>query len=348
MTTSPPPTADLFIEHLGRPYADIDKSIWKYARNPDFELPEHSPIGGVFFERYGFSITICPPDFYHGDDSLKSSPAVITNVQLYSGDEYYNHERYPGALPHGLDFDDNRDTLLRKLGPSAWTFPFVPSLTLERWDFDNHWIVVVYAKQMASIRMMQVGLKRNLPRPSVLPKVLEPNIQALQSLFKKQWAEVSRDPRFEGVDFSPLSDDSADDDRSIRLDELSTRGVELYFHRSKEETTEGKRILSGARYFRKGIHSSVGFDGEMPCGLTFATPLESLVSKVGSYPFAGQADTLTGHYVWKLPDFLLHVSFSVMEQWISRIRIALPSYYNESLERPRLRAPGALVQSDTD
>ncbi|MHA6863332.1 hypothetical protein [Ralstonia pseudosolanacearum] len=341
------PTADLFIAHLGRSYEDLDKSVWQYARNPDFDLPEHSPIGGVFFERYGFSITICPPDFYHGDDSLKFSPAVITNVQLYSGDEYYNHERYPGALPHGLDFDDNRDTLLRKLGPSAWTFPFVPSLTLERWDFDNHWIVVVYAKQMASIRMMQVGLKRNPPRPSVLPKVLEPDIHTLQSLFRREWPDVASQPSMHGIDFSPLKEAASHDDSSIRLDELPTRGVELYFHPSQEESTHGKRILSGARYFRRGVHSSVGFDGAMPCGLTFSTPLEDLVSKVGSYPLAGQADSLTGHYAWKLPDFLLHVSFSVMEQWITRIRIAVPPYYVASyLEKPRLRVPGAASQSD--
>ena len=340
MTNDPTPTADLFIQHLGRSIDGIDKSVWRHADNPSVELPEHSPIGGVFFKQLGFSITICPPDFYHGDDALTSSPAIITNVQLYSGDEYYNHVRYPGALPHGLAFDDNRDTLLKKLGPSAWSFPLVPSLTLERWDFADHWIVVVYAKQMASIRMMQVGLKRNPPRPSVLPKVLQPDFHTLQALFRKEWLEVARDPSMDGVDFSPLKEEVSDDDSSIRLDELPTRGVELYFHRSQELSTQGKRVLSGARYFRKGVHSSAGFDGEMPCGITFASPLESLVSAVGTYPIAGQADSLTGHYVWKLPEYLLHVSFSVMEQWVTRIRVALPPYYNPSyLEKPRLRVP---------
>ncbi|MGA4049839.1 hypothetical protein ACI2VF_25150 [Ralstonia nicotianae] len=49
MTNHSIPTADLFIAHLGRSYEDIDKSVWRYARNPDFDLPEHSPIGVMPF-----------------------------------------------------------------------------------------------------------------------------------------------------------------------------------------------------------------------------------------------------------------------------------------------------------
>lgn len=340
MTSPAPPTADLFIEHLGRPLDSVDKAVFQYAHHPDFELPAHSPIGGIFFERLGFSITMCPPDFYHGDNSLKSGSAIITNVQIYSGDEHYNHQRYPGTLPHGVDFNDNREALRKKLGQSAWTFPFVPPYTLERWDFEDHWILVVYSKQMDSVRMMQVGLKQLPPKLSVLPKITQPDINTLQHLFKQEWKQVAQNPNMQGIDFSSLTSVVTEDDSSHRIDALPTHGVELYFHSSQEERSQGEYILSGARYFRKGVHFSAGFDGNMPCGLKFSNTLESLVQTVGSYPLAGQADSLTGHYVWKMPDYLLHVSFSVMEQWVTRIRVAIPPYYDSArLEKPRLRTP---------
>lgn len=340
MTPIPPPTADFFIAHLGSPLDSIDPSVFQYAYRPSFELPEHSPIGGVFFERLGFSITMCPPDFYHGDHSLKSASAIVTNVQIYSGDEHFNHDRYTGQLPHGICFEDTHESLIQKLGPSAWTFPFVPPFTLERWDFEEYWIVVVYAKSMASIRMLQVGLKRAAVQSKAPISVLQPDIDTLQELFLKRWTDVAQHPNMQGIDFSSLNHVTETETESHRLDELRTHGVELYFHASQEAASKDERILSSARYFRKGIHFSIGFDGKMPYGLTFATPLELLASAVGSYPLAGQADTLTGHYAWKLPENLLLVSFSVMEQWISRIRVALPPYYEAAyLEKPRLRSP---------
>jgi len=48
--------------------------------------------------------------------------------------------------------------------------------------------------------------------------------------------------------------------------------------------------------------------------LTFDDTPEAAVKKVGAFPVTGSADELDGYYVWNLPEYLLHVAFSVMEQ----------------------------------
>ncbi len=76
----------------------------------------------------------------------------------------------------------------------------------------------------------------------------------------------------------------------------------------------------------KKVYFSVGFDGELPQGLQFSDRPEDVVRKVGSYPVTGKADVLTGYFVWKLPEFMLHVGFSVVEQRVNRIRVAAHPY----------------------
>jgi len=339
MNPSTVPTADLFIHHLGQPVESIDAAVFQYAHKPDFSLPDHSPIGGVFFKRLGFSITFCPPGFYHVDDTQRRAPAIITNVQMYSGDEYYNHARYEHPLPHSLAFTDSRDDLQKKLGPSAWTFPLVAPFKMERWDFSDHWLLAVYTEDMSALRTIQIGLKPQKPRPSILPKIDQPDIHTLKSLLKHNWKEVAQHPSLQDADFSALAHAQPDDKSSHEVDELKICGIELYF-RPSQEANEPFHILSGARYIRKGVFFSVGFDGELPEGLRFEDTPEVVLRKVGHYPVTGDADELTGYYVWKLPDYMLHVGFSVMEQRVNRIRIAAHPYYSdELLKSPLLKVP---------
>jgi hypothetical protein len=332
-------TADFFIQHLGKTIDGIDKAVFAYAYEPDFSLPDHSPIGGIFFKKLGFSITFCPPDFYHCNAMLANQPAILTNVQIYSGDEDYDHAPYPHALPHGIAFTDSRSALIAKLGPAKWTFPFVAPFKMERWDFADHWLNVEYTADMAGLRMIQIGLQPNAPSTSVLPKILQTNIHTLQQLFEKPWQLVAQDPSLLAADFSDLKAASAGDPESHEVDELKTLGIELYFRPSGKANEIG-HILTGARYIRKGVYFSVGFDGELPKGLQFSDRPEEVVRKVGSYPVTGKADVLTGYFVWKLPEYMLHVGFSVMEQRVNRVRVAAHPYYaQELLESPRLIAP---------
>jgi hypothetical protein len=335
--------ADLFISNLGNSIESMDKSIFTSAQQPDFSLPDHSPIGGIFFKKLGFSITFCPPDFYHCDVKLAGQSAILTNVQIYSGDEAYDHARYPHALPHGIAFTDNRDALLAKLGPAKWSFPFVTPIKLERWDFADHWLNVEYAADGEGLRMIQIGLQPKPPVASVLPKILQPNIATLQQLFELPWQQVALQPSLLAADFSDLKAAPAGDEEFHEVDELKTLGLELYF-RPTAKAGESGHILTGARYIRKGVYFSVGFDGELPKGLQFSDRPEDLVRKVGSYPVTGKADVLTGYFVWKLPEYMLHVGFSVMEQRVNRIRVAAHPYYSkELLESPKLAAPVSKV-----
>ena len=98
---------------------------------------------------------------------------------------------------------------------------------------------------------------------------------------------------------------------TVRLDEIKRYGVELYFrpHRYSPKDI----ILIGAGFLRKGLLDSKGFDGELPYGLRFEDRLETVMYKIDRHPDAERADALNGYYIWKLPEFLLHVEFSVRE-----------------------------------
>ncbi|QBE61739.1 hypothetical protein [Pseudoduganella lutea] len=333
------PSANLLLSHLGLPLETLDQSVFAYADSPDFELPDHSPIGGAFFKDHGLSITFCAPDFYHVNDALTNHPAIITNVQFYSGESYYNHARYEGELPFGLSFDDDRAAVIDKLGQGAWRFPLVAPFKLERFDLPDRWILVKYADDGSGISMIQIGLKPKKSDATVLPKILQPDIHALQSMLTRSWDIVSEDDRFEGIDLSGFCEPAAEEDCPDEIDALPTHGVELYFRQSKE-TIDAKSVLSGARYIRKGLNWSSGFDGDLPMGIGFDDTPEQFLAKVGCYPVTGKANVLTGYYVWRLPEHLLHIGYSVMEQRINRIYIAAHSYYSPSLlESPLLELP---------
>lgn len=339
MPTSPAPSAGLFLSHLGLPLETIAQAVFDHADEPDFSLPSHSPIGGIFFKRAGFSITFCPPDFYHANDMLAGQPPIVTNVQLYAGDGEYRHARYADALPFGLSFEDGRESVIGKLGQAAWRHPFVEPFELERFDLLDRWMLVKYADNMSRISVIQIGLKHKKPKPTVLPKILQPGIAALESMFGKEWREAASHPAFQGIDLSGFGDESAGGECPHEVDALQTHGVELYFRPSKTSDTPCS-VLTGARYIRKGVYWSAGFDGALPRGIRFEDAPEVFLARIGRLPDTGKADTLTGHYIWKLPEYLLQIGFSVMEQRINRVYVAAHSYYSTALlEAPVLAHP---------
>ncbi|MCE3605760.1 hypothetical protein LXA47_19430 [Massilia sp. P8910] len=336
MTIPVPPDAHLFLSHLGKPLNTIDPLIFSHADDPDFTVPDHSPLGAILFRSLGFSLSFCPPDFYHMNDALAGQHPIITNVQLYSGDENFGHTRYCRALPLDLDFDDNREAVLRKLGPSAWRFPFVPPFTLERWDLSDRWILVAYSENLKGISTIQVGLSQNKPKATVLPKILQPDMRCVQAMFGRSAQAVASEPCFQGIDFSEVPNGPMCDD-SFEIDALPTNGVEIYFDAAHDRDAN---VLSGIRYIRKGIYWSSGFEGELPKGIRFEDRPETIVAKVGEYPVTGVANCLSGYYLWNLPEFLLQISFSTMEQRINRIFVAMHPYYPPALlESPMLGQP---------
>lgn len=338
MTPSNAPTAALFLAHLGKPLADIDPAVFAYATLPDFTLPDHSPIGTVFFEKLGFSVTFCPPEFYHRDDRLENHPPIISNVQICSG-EWEAMERCQDPLPFGLRFEDDRARVVALLGPSAWQFPFVAPFKLERWDLEGRWLLVEYAEDMSRIIQIRVGLMPKKPRPSVVPGNLQPDIDCLHSLFGHDYMAVARHPGMTGVAWPDSLDGPIRSECSREVNALATHGLELYF-RTSNDPAQHANVLSGARYIRKGVYWSAGFDGALPMGLRFEDTPETVVAKVGSYPVSGNATSFVGYYCWRLPDYLLHVGFTVMERRVNRIYVAAHGYYaQELLDSPLLAHP---------
>ncbi|MCE3607770.1 hypothetical protein LXA47_29840 [Massilia sp. P8910] len=339
MNSYTPPSADLFLAHLGKPLDIIDQAVFRFAREPDFTVPEHSPIGGIFFRKLGFSFTFCSPEFYHSDELATNRPPIITNVQIYSGDVKYPFVSYAGNLPFALEFGDSRELTLKKLGTPNWQHPFVAPFTFERWDMGDRWLLLEYSADMDKIIMIQIGLTPNKRRRSLLPRITQPDIFALTHRLGSNFLDLIHDANFLGIDLSGVPKGAIDPIGSYEVDALSTHGIELYF-RTAIGSERTLNVLSGARYIRKGVYGSVGFDGALPKNLLFEDSPEIVIKKIGGFPVTGKADALSGYYVWNLHEFLLHVGFSVMERRINRIFVAAHPYYSPSLlESPRLTSP---------
>ena len=215
--------------------------------------------------------------------------------------------------------------VIAKLGNPAWQFPFVEPFNLQRFDLLDRWIVVQYAADTSKLTAIQVGLKPRKPKKSVLPGILQPDVQAITAQFLHEWPDVAADPAFTGVDFSEFGSAAPTGDCPHELDALATHGVELYFRKS-EATEQLYGVLTSARYIRRGLYWSSGFDGKLPHDIRFEDKPEALIDRVGRYPEAGKADFLTGYYVWRMQEYVLQVGFSVMEQRVNRIYICENTY----------------------
>jgi hypothetical protein len=326
-----------------KPVLDAMGATW--PREPKYP-DRYQHFDYIDFDAEGIRFVFGDEVYYRSDGGvLQGKPPVLTSVFYYSGDPYYHHARFAGTLPHGLTWSDSRQDVRKKLGPPQWQFPNgKQTAQIERWDIaatsaaygaDPYWLLVFYTQDNSAIQLMQLGWA---PRVETVDQADESDrvIQcyAILPLLHQPWSASAVRAAFQDFDLQAALD--ACGGGCAEVDAIVDHGVELYFDppsdRDRQDTAADVYRFSGIRMVRTGdMGSRFGFRGTLPYGLEFADRPEQVITKVGMTPTAGDADEFSGYYAWKLPDYLLHVMFSVQEQRSDRVTVIAHGYYDTDL-----------------
>ena len=311
-------------------------------REPEYP-DRHQYFDYLSLEDKGIRLVFGDEAFYRANGRpFLLIPLVLTSVCFYGGDEYYHHARFTGALPHGLVWEDSRQNAWKKLGQPQWQYKqSVPPMVVDRWDFKgeddkNYWLLVFYSENESAIRHLQLGWAP-APQPAreTVGNTSKETITfaAIAPLLHKPWNTPTVRERFAA--FAVEKAISECDEGCAEVDAVVHDGIELYFDPpSEKDAKDGEGNVyrfSGLRMFRFGDSGSKGYKGTLPNGLVFADKPEVVIAKVGSAPVASELDEFSGYFVWNLPDYLLHVMFSVQEQRIDRVTVIAHGYYEEDL-----------------
>jgi hypothetical protein len=93
-----------------------------------------------------------------GLGDLPDSTPIVSDVK-FSRKGFDGGPGYAGALPHGLTFSDVRDAVRERLGPPTRVNPIVAN---DRWDTEDRYLTVGFARDGSGIKEVTCGLKWTL------------------------------------------------------------------------------------------------------------------------------------------------------------------------------------------
>jgi hypothetical protein len=90
---------------------------------------------------------------FEGSRTGRSSLLTLNDVQFYSEEFGYGFSSFPGKLPRGLAFSDDREAVRRKLGQ-----PDAASETMgnDMWGIEGHALIVEYLRQGKVIGLLHL------------------------------------------------------------------------------------------------------------------------------------------------------------------------------------------------
>ncbi|KAA0079281.1 hypothetical protein [Trinickia soli] len=320
-------------EALGSNVADaaaVLDVIATQGSNPLFEFKDEW-VSYSFFRQQGFALSFCDGAFYRDDEANFGDQKILTTVLFYNDENYYHHKNYRGDLPYDISFSDDHTAVVARLGLPQWKFVNHRHVVCARWDVGHYWILTFYNLTGSGIKHLQVGWN---PPPPIVPTGLRkelhgyPDFDIIHRLLRKPVSDPELTRALSGFRLSEVAA-AKPSDWYVQVDHTTDKGVELFFDQPRPPDPPGAFLLSGIKYFRRGIFGSPGFVGRLPHGIEFCFKPESLLTLLGN-PVTGDANEYSGYYVWNFPEYLLHVMFSVQEQRVDRVTIMLHPYHSES------------------
>lgn len=251
-------------------------------------------------------------------------PMLLTQIYFYGNHE--DVQPYRGRLPFGLHLSDDRSAVRAKLAALEGTRR---SYVRDTWEPRDFRMTVSYVDGGARIGFILCML-REPPLPafdySLAPV---PTIEAIVGLFGKE----CNDPAFRLV-FAQLGLDRYREDVRQRFaaDFRKTYGFALGFSKPAfaDQRPTGPAsgpIFSHVVLYRERELEARGWQGTLPLGILFDDSPEVAMQKVG-LPADEQADEqFTGYALWHLPDYSLHIYYSMMENLILRVRVMAPGLW---------------------
>ncbi len=281
------------------------------------EESEYSFYDWVLVRRQGLELGFVDSEYHNAAPSYRWRTGALILVQAYFYAGFDDIKPYTGGLPFGLLWSDTPEQARAKLTAHAGTRH---SYRTDTWDVPHsegipgYRLTVTYTDDRQRIDRIAC---RVMPAPFPHDSSLQP--PALQAL-AQHFGQPPDAPAFAALWGQLLDHEAVHQAREDkRIDFTDTFGCTLNFAGKSKHLAFQSIALHSSR-----DSESVPWLGELPCGLRFDDSPEQLLQKVPQPPVQHQDSTLTGHAVWHLSDYSLHVLYSHMENRLLRIKLIAP------------------------
>lgn len=309
--------AGKLLNYLGSPSDVLEaESIWSELNTLD--RPEQAEPGEqryydwVLVRRKGLELGFVDSEYNAGAARFRWGHGHMTLAQLYLYSGHADVQRFHGAMPFGLRWEDGCTEARARL--SEFESSRHSHLT-DAWDVPGYRLTVVYSDDGTSLVRV---VCRRLPDPldpttAMSPPPLQDLLQALgQSVANPSFASIWPHGFWSREQIAEARDEG-------EVDLNPACGLTL-----KTESDRGDPLLRSVTFHRNRDQEGSGWRGELPAGLAFEDSPEELFRKLSIAPLQ-QADTaLTGYGVWDLPDFTLHVLYSNVDNRLIRVKVLAP------------------------
>lgn len=278
---------------------------------------ERSSVALIYEERLQYEKTFNPTGSL-GRFILKQIAFYAESIHDYPG--------FKGTLPFDLCFTDTSEDTHRKLGPPSAARK-VHGLLCDLYLIDDLNINISYVEATNRIGIIHIRRQHIYDQMSLKKLILEKNSLAIdiESLIKclgLNSLDASITNALEPTGWKPSS-------RSSQLHEITelikSNGLTLYFHPSTHSNQANRyptllgSTFTGFRINRRGDMQSNGFDGILPFNIEFYDTPDDVLKKMGTLPDSHWIGDDIGSFKWKLPHYILHVMFSLIDYQVYRI-----------------------------
>ena len=263
------------------------------------------------------------------EDDRGRGPLVCTHAIFYG--EHPGVLPFDGEVPFGLALADGREHVQTDLS-GRWG----PARTHRRdaWDVPDHRIVVEHTDD--GQRMDSLLVKRPLQPWPPADTATPPTPDEIRSCFGEPWYGETMQKLFFPLGLARCGPGIA---RNRTGDLRREVGLELFFDREPglgdASPLKDKGLgLAGAKLFANRFQDARQWPGGLPLGLTFKTAFPDVVSAVGRPPDGGQDGHLSGHAVWHLKDYTLHVQYDNVDNVLWSVSMLRPGFWTASDSLP--------------
>lgn len=278
------------------------------------ELPDDDPYAyhdWVMVRRKGVELGFTDSEYQSAADRFLwgHGKLLLTQAYFYSGAG--DIQPYTGTLPFGLTFADNRVVARSRLAVFESSRH---SYLNDTWDVEGCRLSIAYAGGGTSIARMAC---RVLAAPvSRTRQVVYPDLEDVTNAFGAGMHAPEFTALWQGAlaaeDYQAVQEDG-------ELDLLLSYGATLAF-----AAGSASPIFRSITLHRNRDMESAGWDGGLPCNLSFEDSPEILFKKIPFQPVQQSDSALTGHAVWHFDGYTLHILYSNLDNRLLRVKLIAP------------------------
>ena len=276
-------------------------------RRPDLDDEDETRyFDWVLVKRNGVELGFADAAYLAAEPAFRWGYGELLFCQVYFYGNFDGITAWQGDLPFDLQFTDNRGIARQKLRQYEASRR---SWRNDTWTLPAYDLTIVY--RQADDMVERVVCRQRLAPIQPPTPVAYPAISELIDTIGRSLEELRKiiDPT--------LLEQSLDDGEIDLRQEYG-----LVFHLAGDPTVAA--LIQAITFHANRDNDSSGWRGELPLQLEFNDSPEMLRRKIGARPIQESDSLTTGHGVWELPDYTLHILYSNFDNRILRLTLRAP------------------------